>query len=461
MDSSNNLIDPENEVRKLQELVKKLEKQNELLRSKQKLSLDSFPNGDVEKSHTHNNNQSVQSPTESKRDKSSVGGLDDVDVLDVDNLSLKDDEDSWLYSSPKPPTPQQTTISLYKWVRQDFDHPSPEVESARRSLLSKLDEAARMNRSSSTPSLGSNVSPTKSLSPLSRSTEESQSQRHYGRPHQKKSLLAMAGNRIDNGTFTRPKKNSDQRSGPWVPDREVGDEVFHQPEYSDVETLAKQQEESLRQSMATYTSPKRVLPNKSMSIASDATENSGSPAGSDRSSPARYEPENSYMGRHRNSFGSDNGTPPDSPRIIQQYSSPYAASEAHPRRSIPNLSRLPYPQPSSHSSDSSLEHQSAGSLDDIHLAPDARGTPRIPGPGYRAVSPAMGANGNGLRPGLSGARGASPQRSGLPTPRRNIPRPATAVTRSSLPLPRRSGIPSPRTVGGAQGQDESWRDGCF
>ena len=48
-----------------------------------------------------------------------------------------------LYSSPKPPTPQQSSINLYKWVRQDFDHPSPEVESARRSLLFKLNEVAR------------------------------------------------------------------------------------------------------------------------------------------------------------------------------------------------------------------------------------------------------------------------------------------------------------------------------
>ena len=50
-----------------------------------------------------------------------------------------------------------------------------------------------VNRSSSTPALGTNMSPTKSLSPLSRSTEESQ--KPYNRPHQKQSLLSMTGRR--------------------------------------------------------------------------------------------------------------------------------------------------------------------------------------------------------------------------------------------------------------------------
>lgn len=45
--------------------------------------------------------------------------------------------------SPKPPTPQQNKISPYKWVRQEFDHPSPEVNSVKKSLLHKLDEVAR------------------------------------------------------------------------------------------------------------------------------------------------------------------------------------------------------------------------------------------------------------------------------------------------------------------------------
>lgn len=460
MESSDDLIDPQSEVKKLQELVKKLEKQNELLRSKQKLSLDpnALPNGDMDSPISHNNNHQTDKLSEStEKDRTSFGGLEDVDVLDVDSMSLKDDEDSWLYSSPKPPTPQQTTINLYKWVRQDFDHPSPEVESAKRSLRYKLDEVARLNRSSSTPALGTNVSPTIPASPLSRSTDES---RPYARPQQKQSLLSMHGNRVDNGTFTRPKK-SYERASPMVADRTGDEENFYRSEVTDVETLAKQQEESLRQSMATYTSPKRVLHNKPMSFASD-TDNSGSPVGSNRSSPARYDSEGMlYTGRHRNSFGSDNGTPPDSPRGLPQHSTPNSNTELnHSRRSMPNMSRLQYPQPASHSSDSSLEHQSIGSSDDLHLAPEARSSSsRLQTPGFRAASPSM----SGLRQGMAGARAASPQRSGLPQPRRSIPRPATAggAVKSSLPTPRRSQIPSPRPPSSQGSGEESWRDGCF
>lgn len=476
MESSGNLIDPENEVKKLQELVKKLEKQNELLRSKQKVGVDGPPtltNGDVGKPFsTHDTSSSDQvhghPSSDSSKHKVDEGGLEDVDVLDVDNLSLKDEDDSWLYSSPKPLTPQQSNINVYKWIRQDFDHPSPELESAKRSLLSKLDEVARINRSCSTPALGSTVVPAKPLSALSRSTEDSRKYyNHYSEdsgssspkrgsiPHKRHSMLATSGSRVENGTFTRRKKG-DEQHGPMAERREKGEDgAYHLPEGTDVEKLARQQEESLRQSIAAYTSPKRVLQNKSMSIASD-TDNSASPIGSNRSSPSRYDYEGSFLSRHRNSFGSDCSTPPDSPGNFQHHSTPYP-DQTPASRNPTNLSRLHNPPPSTHSSDSSLEQQSAGSTDDLHLAPETRPTSRLPAPGFRSLSPAASM----LRPSLSNSQGPSPQRSGLPMPRRGIPRPATSsAVRSSLPMPRRSGIPAHR-ASSAQGRAESWRDGCF
>lgn len=49
MDESDITVDPQAEVRKLQDLVKKLERQNEVLRGKQKLQLEALQNGEIEK----------------------------------------------------------------------------------------------------------------------------------------------------------------------------------------------------------------------------------------------------------------------------------------------------------------------------------------------------------------------------------------------------------------------------
>ncbi|KAK6172932.1 hypothetical protein SNE40_016491 [Patella caerulea] len=397
MEQSNSLIDPQDEVKKLQDLVKKLEKQNELLRSKQKLqTIDShLSNGDPDNKPVVTKN--TESNDKSKLTKDCLKGLDEVEIVNVDELSLKNEEDeSWLYSSPKAPTPQQTKVSPYKWVRQEFDHPSPELVSGRKSLLSKMDEVARMNRSCSTPTLGSSQSNSQS-SPLSRSTENTTP---YG------------GGRVDTGTFTRPRKNKD-RSRLHSTEKENDYRDDRIPVVSDIEAVAKLQEESLRQSITHHPSPRR---------------------------------DSGVLERYRNSIDSDGSSPPDSPHAAQ-HSYNY---ENGGKRSLPSMNRI-----QQYSSDSSLDHQSVGS-DDANLAPETRPVTRLQQPSVRAPSP-----GFGLKQPNSGLRRAvSPARSGLPQPmmRRTIPRPNAG--RSSLPSPRRSNIPSPRPNVNSEAAD-SWREGCF
>ncbi|XP_038604355.1 SLAIN motif-containing protein-like isoform X2 [Tachyglossus aculeatus] len=66
--------------------------------------------------------------------------LDEVEVLELGNCS-DGDEDSWLYVSPKrKPTMDQKTESPLKWCRQVLDHPSPETEAACRTLINRLDQ---------------------------------------------------------------------------------------------------------------------------------------------------------------------------------------------------------------------------------------------------------------------------------------------------------------------------------
>ncbi|KAM6427216.1 SLAIN motif-containing protein-like isoform 2-T2 [Liasis olivaceus] len=66
--------------------------------------------------------------------------LDEVELLELENGS--DEEDSWLYVSPRKP-PTDGKESPLKWCRQVLDHPSPETEAACRSLISRLEQASR------------------------------------------------------------------------------------------------------------------------------------------------------------------------------------------------------------------------------------------------------------------------------------------------------------------------------
>lgn len=69
--------------------------------------------------------------------------LDEVEVLELGSCS-EDDEDCWLYVSPrKLASAEQKPDSPLKWCRQVLDHHSPETEAACRTLMGKLDQASR------------------------------------------------------------------------------------------------------------------------------------------------------------------------------------------------------------------------------------------------------------------------------------------------------------------------------
>ncbi|XP_061212659.1 SLAIN motif-containing protein-like isoform X2 [Neopsephotus bourkii] len=68
---------------------------------------------------------------------SSNTDLDEVKVLELENCN--EEEDCWLYVSPRKSVDQKTASPL-KWCRQVLDNPSPETEVACRTLLSRLDQ---------------------------------------------------------------------------------------------------------------------------------------------------------------------------------------------------------------------------------------------------------------------------------------------------------------------------------
>uniref|UniRef100_A0A8D0GIS4 SLAIN motif-containing protein-like n=1 Tax=Sphenodon punctatus TaxID=8508 RepID=A0A8D0GIS4_SPHPU len=67
--------------------------------------------------------------------------LDEVEVLELGSYS--DEEDSWLYVSPRKSTADLKMESPLEWCRQVLDHPSPETEVACRTLINRLDQASR------------------------------------------------------------------------------------------------------------------------------------------------------------------------------------------------------------------------------------------------------------------------------------------------------------------------------
>ncbi|XP_028315636.1 SLAIN motif-containing protein-like [Gouania willdenowi] len=78
--------------------------------------------------------------------------LDEVDILDLeDECAELEDEDSWLYVSPKKQVADGGSDSPLKWCRQALDHRSPETELACRMLISRLDQTSRWRNMYSSP----------------------------------------------------------------------------------------------------------------------------------------------------------------------------------------------------------------------------------------------------------------------------------------------------------------------
>ncbi|XP_037233770.1 SLAIN motif-containing protein 1 isoform X2 [Falco biarmicus] len=67
--------------------------------------------------------------------------LDEVAVLELEDGGCGQDEDTWLYVLPtKTLTPQEKSLSPLQWCRRVLDHPSPEIEAAKRSLCFRLEQ---------------------------------------------------------------------------------------------------------------------------------------------------------------------------------------------------------------------------------------------------------------------------------------------------------------------------------
>ncbi|KAM9327972.1 SLAIN motif-containing protein 1-like [Pholidichthys leucotaenia] len=179
-----NSLNAELEVKKLQELVRRLERQNEQLRTRAggrsggyrlpgplptllcQLPLESFsPPEPFDYFQPHDVGEGAGAAGEEEEEDSSEPlVLDELDLLDLNSLTCSDDSDeTWLYVSSKSRAPSSDSLSVLQWCRQALDGPKSEVEAARRSLSLRLEQVSRWRSSLSSPSPSSSPGP-----PLSR-----------------------------------------------------------------------------------------------------------------------------------------------------------------------------------------------------------------------------------------------------------------------------------------------------
>ncbi|XP_071951244.1 SLAIN motif-containing protein 2-like isoform X4 [Antedon mediterranea] len=447
-------VDPEIEVKKLQDLVKKLEKQNELLRSKAnsivtpelgrgKNGSSSLINDADTNAHVGlglNNSSPVGgSPVHSSNSNGKVdlnSSLDSVKTIDfhLHPIDCEEDEDSWLYMSPvKVPTPEQRLLSPEKWVRKDFDNPSREMESAKKSLQAKLDEVSRAKRNSfGRPSALRRNSNGLDLDNCNSANSE-QSSTGNSPPLSPPSTSAN----------TTPRRRSEDRR--MEERRRSEDGLAKLEDVTDVQILAKMQEDSLRK--ATQNSPANT-PRRPTSVSPASSENSlvslpraksGSETQLNRS---EYENESGKVVLRRRAS-------------LEKVRKCDGRNEGH-GGSMPNLNRSfnssPSGSPRAHNGHEGRLKQPGTIPVNRSMTPPKGGLkPPSPSKG-RSLSP----QGKGIPIRAIGSEMTASRGSGIPKPRLMG---SSTIPRSKIATPNKRAIPASRSY--YKTKDESWKDGCF
>ncbi|XP_062236732.1 SLAIN motif-containing protein 1-like isoform X1 [Platichthys flesus] len=175
LDCNSNCLPPELEVKKLQQLVRRLELQNEQLRASGcsagptpgfglgspgafrlhgpllALRCHSPPEEPFDYFQPHGAGDGASEPGE---DEAEPSVLDELELLDLEVLCCpeEEEEETWLYESPKAVELGVDSLSPLQWSRHVLDRPKTEVEAARRSLSLRLEQVSRWRSSLSSPS---------------------------------------------------------------------------------------------------------------------------------------------------------------------------------------------------------------------------------------------------------------------------------------------------------------------
>ncbi|XP_023195154.1 SLAIN motif-containing protein 2 isoform X4 [Xiphophorus maculatus] len=442
--------------------------------------------------------------------------LDEVDILDLEDMDcLNEDEDSWLYES-KLNSPLQKTLSPIVWCRQTLDNPSPEMESAKRSLIHRLDLTLSANKRRSL--YGSPYLQQSYGSPYSTNAANSPYSSGFNSPSSTPCRVPIVRQQLMPSNSVHQRNAAVERNPPAIsPQSSVDSELstsemdedsvgssttYKLNDVTDVQIMARMQEESLRQEYAATASRRssgsschslrrstfsdqeldaHSLEDEEeavhMSFASNLPSSRFSP--SPRHSP-RVSPRNSPRSRspaRSIDYGHSRGSPQP---IISRLQQPRHSLQGHGhdlqtsvvkneeklRRSLPNLTRSaavtaqsPEPVKNSRSCESNLQvpnggsprHQSQSAIP----SPSKLRTPATPSP--LALRQPVKATSTPNSATSTPTRSLAPPRSGLPRP--------SAAAGGGIPLPRsklaqpvRRSLPAPRAYGST---GDNWREGCY
>ncbi|XP_005742285.1 SLAIN motif-containing protein 1-like isoform X3 [Pundamilia nyererei] len=280
VDCNSNTLNAELEVKKLQELVRKLERQNEQLRTRAGAggyclpsplptllchsSLGSFSATEepFDYFHPHSGRDGAaaaarEEDDEEEEDASEPSVLDELELLDLNSLSCSEESDeTWLYVSSKDRRSETTSDALtpLQWCRQALDSPKSEVEAARRSLSLRLEQVSRWRSSLSSPSPSSSPGPPLSrvagVSPISASPPT--------KPCSTPQPSERHGRSLRRSTLS-PQSSMDSDLGASEAEDDSIALGYKLQDLTDVQVMARLQEESLRQDLASTSS---VLANR-------------------------------------------------------------------------------------------------------------------------------------------------------------------------------------------------------
>ncbi|XP_051486356.1 SLAIN motif-containing protein-like isoform X5 [Apus apus] len=455
-----------------------------------------------------------QNPSEKCGDLGSLPNntdLDEVKVLELENCN--EEEDSWLYVSPRKSATDQKTNSPLKWCRQVLDNPSPETEAACRTLISRLDQASRWKNLY--------CSPLASPSAHNLNTEAGSCSNALNSPGHLKSTNKALLTCGSSGYLSMHSALSSQSSV----DSELStsdDSIsmgYKLQDLTDVQVMARLQEESLRQDCASASASRRSSSASLHSLRrgtySDQEFDAYSLEDEDDCdcslsyrSAHRYSPSPLSSPRCQSpSAGAECGRSPASRVRPPRRAAPspmqdrlkYAGSEEEMRHSMPNLARSSLRALESVRSSRSLEsdlqvpstriprtQQRAAGLAPSKLRYSSGAgqcpltarqplkggsctnsllTPRQPVKPCTYTSPAGGARkpqASSLHTGSSSSSSCTSRGSNVVTVAKNAPVKArTSVGGISVPKSRPT-APAKRFLQTAQAaEDDSWKEGCY